>query len=79
MGRHDHRRHGAHRRGCAPTPLYEALAAFAIAALLWSLRTRTAPVALFASHLILSGAARFLVEFVRTTDDVLLGATQPQL
>lgn len=62
-----------------PTPLYEALAAFAIAALLWSLRTRTAPVALFASYLILSGAARFLVEFVRTNDDVLLGATQPQL
>jgi phosphatidylglycerol:prolipoprotein diacylglycerol transferase len=62
-----------------PTPLYEALAAFAIAALLWSLRTRTAPVALFASYLIMSGAARFLVEFVRTNDDVLLGATQPQL
>jgi phosphatidylglycerol:prolipoprotein diacylglycerol transferase len=62
-----------------PTPLYEALAAFVIAALLWSLRTRTAPVAVFSSYLILSGAARFLVEFVRTNDDVLLGATQPQL
>jgi phosphatidylglycerol:prolipoprotein diacylglycerol transferase len=62
-----------------PTPLYEALAAFAIAALLWSLRARLSPVRVFGSYLILSGAARFLVEFVRTNDEVLLGATQPQL
>lgn len=62
-----------------PTPLYEALAAFAIAALLWSLRTRLAPVVLFASYLVLSGAARFLVELVRTNDGAILGLTQPQL
>jgi phosphatidylglycerol:prolipoprotein diacylglycerol transferase len=62
-----------------PTPLYEALAAFAIAALLWSLRTRLSPLHLFSSYLVLSGAARFLVEFLRTNDQVLLGATQPQL
>lgn len=62
-----------------PTPLYEALAAFAIAALLWSVRRRLAPVVLFASYLVLSGTARFLVEFVRTNDEVVLGLTQPQL
>jgi phosphatidylglycerol:prolipoprotein diacylglycerol transferase len=62
-----------------PTPLYEALAAFAIAALLWSLRKRVAPLAVFGSYLVLSGTARFLVEFVRTNDEALLGATQPQL
>ncbi len=62
-----------------PTPLYEALAAFAIAALLWSLRKRVAPLAVFGSYLVLSGTARFLVEVVRTNDEVLLGATQPQL
>ena len=72
------REHGARGAAVHPTPLHEALAAFAIAALLWSLRTRTAPVAVFASYLILSGAARFLVD-VRTNGDVLLGATQPQL
>ena len=62
-----------------PTPLYEALAAFAIAALLWSLRTRLSPLHLFGYYLVLSGTARFLVEFLRTNDEVLLGATQPQL
>lgn len=62
-----------------PTPLYEALAAFAIAGLLWSLRRRLAPVVVFALYLVLSGSARFLVEFLRTNDDVVLGATQPQL
>jgi phosphatidylglycerol:prolipoprotein diacylglycerol transferase len=62
-----------------PTPLYEALAAFAIAALLWSLRKRVAPLTVFGSYLVLSGTARFLVEFVRTNDEVVLGSTQPQL
>lgn len=62
-----------------PTPLYEALAAFAIAWLLWSVRKRLAPVPLFASYLVLSGVARFLVEFVRTNDEVVLGLTQPQI
>jgi phosphatidylglycerol:prolipoprotein diacylglycerol transferase len=62
-----------------PTPLYEALAAFAVAALLWALQRRVPPLVVFGAYLVLSGAARFLVEFVRTNDDVLLGATQPQL
>jgi phosphatidylglycerol:prolipoprotein diacylglycerol transferase len=34
---------------------------------------------LFALYLILAGAERFLVEFIRRNDDVLLGLTQAQL
>src|SRR5207248_11579499 len=48
-----------------PTPLYEALAAFAIASLLMWLGQRVTPPAVFASYLVLSGLARLLVEFVR--------------
>jgi phosphatidylglycerol:prolipoprotein diacylglycerol transferase len=62
-----------------PTPLYEALAAFAIAALLWRLRDRLAPLALFGVYAILEGVARFLVEFLRVNDPVAFGLTQPQL
>ncbi len=62
-----------------PTPLYEAIVALAIAALLWRLRTRMAPVALFALFAVLMGTARLLVEFVRLNDEFALGLTQPQL
>lgn len=62
-----------------PTPLYEALAAFAIAALLWRLRTRVRPVVLFALFAVLEGLARFLVEFLRRNDEVAAGLSQPQL
>lgn len=37
------------------------------------------PLELFASYLILSGLARFLVEFLRINDPVVLGLTQLQL
>ncbi len=63
-----------------PTPLYEALAALGIAVVLWALsRTQRSPWASVAGYLILSGAARFLVEFLRINDPVVLGLTQPQL
>ncbi|MGH8982789.1 MAG: prolipoprotein diacylglyceryl transferase [Acidimicrobiia bacterium] len=62
-----------------PTPLYEALAAFAIAALLWRLRTRLSPLALFALFAVLMGASRFLVEFVRRQEEIVAGLTAPQL
>lgn len=62
-----------------PTPLYEALAAFAVAGLLWRLRTRVRPDALFALFAVLHGASRFLVEFLRLNDELVLGLTQPQL
>jgi phosphatidylglycerol:prolipoprotein diacylglycerol transferase len=62
-----------------PTPVYETLAGLLIFAGLWRLRTRLAGVQLFAVYLVLSGAARFLVEYVRRNDDALVDMTQPQL
>jgi phosphatidylglycerol---prolipoprotein diacylglyceryl transferase len=62
-----------------PTPVYEALAMGAVAFLLWRLRDRFRPGVLFAIYLVLAGAERFLVEFVRRNEDVALGLTQPQL
>ena len=62
-----------------PTPLYEAVFAFALAAVLWQLRTRLAPLALVGLYAVGSGVARFLVEEVRINAEVLLGLTQPQL
>jgi len=62
-----------------PTPVYETITMLLVAALLWRLRNRWRPGTLFALYLILAGFERFLVEFVRRNDDVILGLTQPQL
>lgn len=62
-----------------PTPVYETLASLVIFAVLWRLRERIAPLRLFAVYLVLAGAERLLVEFIRRNDEVLLGLTQPQL
>jgi phosphatidylglycerol---prolipoprotein diacylglyceryl transferase len=62
-----------------PTPLYETTAMLAVFWLLWRWRHRWQPGTLFALYLILAGAERFLVEFVRRNEDVLFGLTQPQL
>lgn len=62
-----------------PTPLYEAIAALLIGALLWRLRTRVRPAVLFAIFAILQGLARFLVEFARINPAVAAGLSQPQL
>ncbi|MGH8774378.1 MAG: prolipoprotein diacylglyceryl transferase [Jiangellaceae bacterium] len=62
-----------------PAPLYEALAAFAIAAALWQVRTRLRPAVMFGAYAVLSGLARLLVEMVRTNEPVVAGLTQPQL
>lgn len=62
-----------------PTPLYEAIAALLIAALLWRAGRRIGGPALFGWYLVLSGAARFVVEFLRINDPVVAGLTQPQL
>jgi phosphatidylglycerol:prolipoprotein diacylglycerol transferase len=62
-----------------PTPVYETLAMGLVAWLLWSWRDRFRPGLLFAAYLVLSGAERFLVEFVRRNDEVLAGLTAPQL
>lgn len=62
-----------------PTPLYEALAAFAIAGLLVLLGRRISPPAVLGTYFVLSGLARFLVEFVRINTPAVFGLTQPQL
>lgn len=62
-----------------PTPVYETLASLVIFAVLWRLRTRMAPVRLFALYLVLAGVERFLIEFIRLNKEVALGLTQPQL
>jgi phosphatidylglycerol:prolipoprotein diacylglycerol transferase len=62
-----------------PTPVYETLAMGLIAWVLWRLRDRFRPGILFALYLVLSGAERFLVEFVRRNDDVFIGLTTAQL
>lgn len=62
-----------------PTPVYETLASLLIFAVLWRLRRGMAPVRLFALYLMLAGAERFLVEFIRGNDEVVLGLSQPQL
>ena len=50
-----------------------------VALLLWRWRHRWRTGTLFGLYLILAGAERFLVEFVRRNEEVWLGLTQPQL
>ena len=62
-----------------PTPIYETLTMGLIAYALWRLRDRFQPGILFAIYLVLAGTERFLVEFIRRNEHVLLGLTQAQL
>jgi len=62
-----------------PTPVYETVAMGLAALLLWGLRDRVRPGALFALYLVLAGFERLLVEFIRRNDEVLLGLTEAQL
>jgi phosphatidylglycerol:prolipoprotein diacylglycerol transferase len=59
--------------------VYETITMLLVAALLWRWRHRWRPGTLFAVYLILAGLERFLVEFIRRNDSVVLGLTQPQL
>lgn len=62
-----------------PTALYEAALAILFAALLWSVRNRMDPWAVFGLYAVLSGVARFFIEELRINPDAWLGLTQPQL
>ena len=62
-----------------PTPIYETLAMFLVTWILWRSRHRFQPGLLFAGYLVLAGIERFLIEFIRRNDDVLLGLTQAQV
>jgi phosphatidylglycerol:prolipoprotein diacylglycerol transferase len=66
-----------------PTPLYEFFIWLAIAAFLWhmgtrSLRSPKPPGQIFANYLILTGIARFLVEFIRINPRSFLGLSNAQ-
>lgn len=66
-----------------PTPIYEFLIWLAIAALLWrmaakSLQEPKSPGTIFCSYLILTGIARFLIEFIRINPRSFLGLTNAQ-
>jgi phosphatidylglycerol:prolipoprotein diacylglycerol transferase len=62
-----------------PTPIYETLAMGLVAYALWRLRDRFQAGVLFALYLVLAGGERFVVEFIRRNDELLLGLTQAQL
>lgn len=71
-------------QGHYPTPIYETTMAFAIGAILWSLRKKLTPYlgGLFSLYLFLNGVERFCIEFFRVNDqyNVLgLQLTQAQL
>ena len=62
-----------------PTPVYETLAMTGVAAVLWPLRDSLPAGGLFALYLVLAGLQRFLIEFVRRNEGVLLGLSLAQL
>lgn len=63
-----------------PTPLFESLVAFIITGILLHLATSNLPRGFrFSLYLLLSGLARFSVEFIRTNPKVLLGLSQAQV
>ena len=58
-----------------PTQLYEVAAMMVVFAILWVLRRRAAGTGwLFGLYLVMAGAERFLVEFLRAKDDRMFGA-----
>ena len=63
-----------------PTPLYELGAALVIGAWLWMRGGKQRPTgAILGEYLILTGTARFLVEFIRRNPKVLWGLSNAQL
>jgi phosphatidylglycerol:prolipoprotein diacylglycerol transferase len=62
-----------------PTPVYETLAMGLGAWALWRARDALRPGVPFALYLMLVGAERFLVEFVRRNEPVFAGLTEAQL
>jgi len=63
-----------------PTPIYEAVLYIAIFGFLWSIRKKvTLEGELLYLYLIMTGVARFMVEFVRINPRVLWGLSEAQL
>jgi len=62
-----------------PTPVYETITMGLVAWFLWTRRNKYPPGGLFALYLLLAGAERFLVEFLRRNDRIAAGLTLAQL
>ncbi len=63
-----------------PAPIYETILYLGVFAVLWSLRKRnTIDGRIFYGYLMLAGASRFLVEFVRVNPRVIMGLSEAQL
>src|SRR5262249_23760023 len=63
-----------------PTPIYEAILYTAIFVFLWTIRKENkVPGRLFFLYMILAGAARFMVEFIRINPRVLGMLSEAQL
>lgn len=62
-----------------PTPVYETLSGLLIVIALWRLRDCVSGPRLFGVYLVAAGMERFLVEFIRRNDELIVGLTQPQL
>jgi phosphatidylglycerol---prolipoprotein diacylglyceryl transferase len=60
-----------------PTQLYEAVWLFAVTAFLWARRDKSPR--LWAEYLVLAGAGRFAVEFLRVNPRVWLGLSEAQI
>jgi len=67
------------REEVQPTPIYETLWMGLAALVLWQLRDRLRPGALFALYLVLAGSERLVVEFWRHNEATLAGLTTAQL
>lgn len=62
-----------------PTPLYELIANVAIGALLWKMGTERRPGEIVGWFFVLSGAARFAVEFIRLNPRIYFGMSNAQV
>jgi phosphatidylglycerol:prolipoprotein diacylglycerol transferase len=62
-----------------PTPIYETLGMGLAALVLWQLRDRLPPAALFGLYLVFAGTERFVVEFWRRNPAADLGLTSAQI
>ncbi len=63
-----------------PTPIYEAILYLGVFLILWNLRKKgIADGRLFCLYLLLAGAARFMVEFLRVNPRVFAGLSEAQL
>lgn len=61
-----------------PTPIYELIAALIIALILWK-RGKRSPGVITGEYLVLSGLARFLVEFIRINPRIYFGMSNAQV